>query len=97
MTNPTTPTEQDEELREAIYGLAFAVETHPDDFVLRINEKGVNELLALIQQKQLEVLSDCRSHGERGGHDVYTQTIGEQVLRKIDELSTPPKKEETDK
>lgn len=58
---------------------------------------AIEHIEALIQQKQLEVLSDCRSHGERGGHDVYTQTIGEQVLRKIDELSTPPKKEETDK
>lgn len=48
---PQTPQDSSgiEELRKSIYGCAFAVETHPKDFVLRINEKGMEELLAVVE------------------------------------------------
>lgn len=52
MNNQSDNTSKDQpvdELRKSIYGCAFAVETHPDDFVLRINQKGVDELLELCQ------------------------------------------------
>lgn len=39
-----------EDLRQILYGNSFAVETRPDDFVLRINQKGVDDVITTLNE-----------------------------------------------
>lgn len=78
-----------DELRQLLYSHSFAVETYPKDFVLRINEKGIDDILqaikALIATQIQEARIDELEIIDDKLYDINTVDWGEPTKGSIEE------------